>query len=37
MIVETGTQLGRYEVLSLLGEGGMGAVYLAQDKNSDAP
>jgi non-specific serine/threonine protein kinase len=32
MIVETGTQLGRYEVLSLLGEGGMGAVYLAQDK-----
>lgn len=33
--IGSGTTLGRYEVRSLLGAGGMGEVYLAQDKQLD--
>src|SRR2546425_617107 len=35
MTIEAGTKLGRYEIRSMIGEGGMGEVYLAHDAQLD--
>src|SRR5437763_17115245 len=35
MALSAGTRLGRYEVRSKIGEGGMGEVYLARDTQLD--
>src|SRR5882672_10956197 len=35
MTLSTGTKLGRYEIRSNIGEGGMGEVYLARDTQLD--
>src|ERR1051325_127321 len=37
MKIESGTKLGRYEIRSKIGEGGMGEVYLANDTELDRP
>ena len=35
MALEAGTRLGHYEIVSLLGKGGMGEVYRASDTRLD--
>jgi serine/threonine protein kinase/tetratricopeptide (TPR) repeat protein len=35
MTLQAGTKLGRYEIRSMIGKGGMGEVYLAQDTELD--
>ena len=37
MTFETGTRVGRYEIQSLIGVGGMGEVYRALDTELDRP
>ena len=37
MTITSGSRLGRYEIRSQIGEGGMGEVYLAHDTQLDRP